>query len=262
MSLDRVSFGGLGALRRDGEGTPFVLLHGIGSAPESFLPMAGALGRNAPVLAWDMPGYGGSADLAPEWPDAGDYAAALATLLDGAGIARCVLLGHSLGVVTAARFARLYPERVALFAALSPALGYGVARGGALPQGIQARLDDLERLGPEGMAALRAERLVFEPAKRPAVLGAVRGAMGRVRPPGYRRASLLLAGADVLADAAAIRVPSLVVSGAEDVVTPPANAERLAAALGIEAHLVPGAGHALPQEKPETVAALLREALS
>ena len=130
MKLERIRLGGIGALRRGGEGTPFVLLHGIGSAPESFLPLVGALGGNAPVLAWDMPGYGGSVDLAPEWPDAGDYAAALATLLDEAGIARCILLGHSLGVVTAARFARLHPERVALFAALSPALGYGVPRGG------------------------------------------------------------------------------------------------------------------------------------
>ena len=132
MSLDRVSFGGIGALRRGGEGTPFVLLHGIGSAPESFLPLAGALGGNAPVLAWDMPGYGGSADLTPEWPDAGDYAAALAALLDEAGIARCVLLGHSLGVVTAARFACLYPERVALFAVVT------LGEGGAATANLRA----------------------------------------------------------------------------------------------------------------------------
>ena len=42
MKLERIRLGGIGALRRGGEGAPFVLLHGIGSAPESFLPLVGA----------------------------------------------------------------------------------------------------------------------------------------------------------------------------------------------------------------------------
>ena len=52
MKLERIRLGGIGALRRGGEGAPFVLLHGVGSAPESFLPLVGALGGAAVPVLW------------------------------------------------------------------------------------------------------------------------------------------------------------------------------------------------------------------
>ncbi len=64
------------------------------------------------VLAWDMPGYGESPMLAATPADAGDYADALARMLDRAGVEQTILVGHSLGALVAAAFAAKYPQRV------------------------------------------------------------------------------------------------------------------------------------------------------
>ena len=254
---------GCTGLRRDGTGgaSPLVLLHGIGSNARSWERLLGLLDPGATAIAWDAPGYGGSEALAPAAPTPADYADALERLLDTLGLDRVRLVGHSLGCLFAARFAATRADRVARLALLSPALGYGVAPGAALPPAVQARIDELERLGPEAFAATRAARLVYRPEERPEVLAAVRGAMGAVRPEGYAQAVRALGAGDLLADAARIAVPTAVAVGREDVVTPPANAHRLHAALARPETLleVPEAGHALPQERPEAVAALLTE---
>src|SRR6202011_101278 len=83
------SAAGLSYLARDGgDGTPIVLLHGIGSNAQSFAPLMQALDR--PALAWDAPGYGASEPLAAQWPDASDYAAAVDRWLAGIGVSRCI----------------------------------------------------------------------------------------------------------------------------------------------------------------------------
>ena len=65
------SAAGLSFLACDGrEGTPVVLLHGIGSNAQSFVPLMQAFDRRSAVLAWDAPGYGDSQPLALDWPDA------------------------------------------------------------------------------------------------------------------------------------------------------------------------------------------------
>ncbi len=240
-------------LHRPGDGPTVVLLHGIGSNAESWLPLIAALPQDADILAWWAPGYGASVPVAPPQPIAEHYAIRLAGMLDALDRPRVVLVGHSLGCLVAARFAAGRPERVAGLALLSPALGYRVPYGAPLPPAQQARLDELAALGPEAFAAKRAGRLVHDQAALPAV----RAAMAQVRPAGYAQAVRLLAGGDLLAEAPRLP-PTLIACGEQDVVTPPDNARALHAALpGGTLHLVPGAGHALPQEKPQAVAALL-----
>jgi pimeloyl-ACP methyl ester carboxylesterase len=59
-----------------------------------------------------------------------------------------------------------------------------------------------------------------------------------------------------------IAVPTLVVAGAEDTLTRPAGMEEIAALIpGAQYRPVPGAGHMIPVEQPEVVAALLSEFL-
>ena len=83
--LRRIDSGGVSALLREGRGTPMVLLHGIGSQAESFRPLIDGLETPRPILAWDMPGYGGSGPLPGDWPMPPDYAATLLALLDRMG---------------------------------------------------------------------------------------------------------------------------------------------------------------------------------
>lgn len=259
-TVERLHLAGTDILVQQGAGTPFVFLHGIGSAASSFSPLMAALGSHA-ALAWDAPGYGASEPLAPEWPSASDYAARLLALLDAASINKAHLVGHSLGVLTAARFALEHPDRVDGLTLISPAMGYKGTPGGELPGPVASRLSEFERLGGEAFARARAARLVYQPDIKPHVAQAVEAAMAKVKMPGYGQASRLLGCADLLADAAKLALPVQVITGLEDVITPPANAENLFAALPAgKPHRfdrVPACGHAICQEAPDTIARLL-----
>jgi pimeloyl-ACP methyl ester carboxylesterase len=256
--MKRISVAGTELLHRAGEGVPLVLLHGIGSDAESWLLLADAL-PDVPLIAWWAPGYGGSAPLAKESPTPADYADRLAEVLDSMSLPRVVLVGHSLGCLFAGAFAAAHPRRVANLAFVSPALGYRIPADGALPSALQARLTELAALGAEEFAAQRAARLVH----RAEAHEHVRRGMARVNLAGYAQAVRALGAGDLLADAARIGRTALVAVGAHDAVTPPHNARALHAALpaGSTLHIVPEAGHALPQEAPAELAALLaREA--
>ena len=257
----RVNATGVSLLHRPGYGTrmPLVLLHGIGSNAQSWALTLARLDPAVNAYAWDAPGYGLSDPFDVAAPAPEDYAARLEQVLDTLGLGRIVLVGHSLGALFACRFAASRPARVAALTLLSPALGYKVAPGEALPAKVQARIDDLDRLGPMEFAQNRAGNLLFRPETKPELLASAQAAMAAVHPAGYAQAVHALGSGDLLGDAARVEAVSAVGTGAEDTVTPPANAAAVHAALRcqIPVMTVPDAGHALPLEAPAQVAALL-----
>ena len=240
-------------------GRAMVLLHGIGSNAHSFAPLMAALPPSFAAVAWNAPGYGGSRPLAASSPTPRQYADTLNAALDALGITKMVLVGHSLGSLFAASFAAAYPARVSALALLSPALGYQVPAGEPLPAGVQARIDELNALGPAAFSDKRAARLVGDVLGKPHVLAAVRRAMAAVDPSGYAQAVRALGAGDLLADAATISIPALVAVGSKDVITPPPNAHAARDAFrhGAAFHEIESAGHALQQEEPAAIAALL-----
>ena len=258
-----VCVAGVDVLRRAGArgGTPVVLLHGVGSNASSFAPLMEVLDPALDLYAWDAPGYGASQPLATESPHPSDYADALTDVLDALDLRRMVLVGHSLGSLFAGSFAATRPARIAALALLSPALGYRVETGAALPPNVRSRIDDIERLGPEAFAASRAARLVYTPEKKPDVLARVQSAMAALNKTGYAQAVRALGHGDLLADAAQITAPTCVAIGAEDAVTPPAGARELHASLKnpLDYQEIAATGHALPQEAPTAVARLLEK---
>lgn len=259
--LSRDAAAGIAFLRRagDAKASALVLLHGIGSNAASFTGLAKAMPAAINVIAWDAPGYGESAPLAVAMPTPHHYAEALARFLDAIETPRIVLAGHSLGALFAGSFAAHYSDRVAALALISPALGYGIAPGSTLPAGVQSRIDEINELGPAAFAKKRAPRLVGDPKTRPDVVAAVEHVMAAVHPRGYIQAVHALGAGRLLADVKSIRIPVMVAVGALDQITPPANAAELHAALLKPAgfHLMANAGHAVPQEQPEPLAAVL-----
>ena len=247
------------------QGAPvFVCLHGIGSGAASWLDTALLLADEAAlrVIAWDMPGYGASTPVASAQPTADDYAQRLGGLLDALAVERCVLVGHSLGAITAARAAREgspIAARIAQLVLISPALGYGAQGRQAEAERVRSqRLDTLAREGIAGMAAKADRRLLSEYADERARQW-VRWNMGRLDAAGYTQAVQLLCGADVLADLPPA-MPVQVACGALDVVTPPESCALAARACGVELQLLPDAGHACYVEQPRAAAQLLRTA--
>ncbi len=256
---------GIGWRERPGTGSVLVCLHGIGSEPRGFDALAAHLPAGMRVIAWSVPGYGDSLPLAPHWPVAADYAGALAALVGALGLGRFHLLGHSLGTLIAAEFALNHPQWLEGLVLVSCAQGMGVAPGSALPAAAQARLDDLERLGPEGFARARAARLVHDPDSHPDLVAAVRAGMARVRMPGYAQAVRMLASGDLAGTARRLQVPTTIVVGAQDIVTPPAQSRAVHAALPPAARqgfeLLADTGHAVPQQAPEALARITTRAI-
>lgn len=237
---------------------PLVLLHGIGSNSRCWAGQFAGFGDERPVYGWNAPGYAGSDPLPMAAPVAADYAAAALDWLDHLGIERCVLIGQSLGAIMATALARMAPRRIAALALASPASGYGVPAGAPLPAKVAARIDDLRKLGPQGLADARANRLLTGRASAKA-RAIVHAAMAEIVPHGYEQAVRLLAGSDLLADIRGLTVPTMVLWGAEDVVTPPDGCARVAdaAAAAYRVELADG-GHAFASEIPEAFNAAVR----
>lgn len=241
-----------------------VALHGIGSGAASWLNAAQALEGEAEFVAWDAPGYGGSTPLAANAPAAADYAARLAALLDALGIQRCLLVGHSLGAITAAAAVRAggpLASRVGKLMLISPARGYGAPERSVLSARVrQERLQALATLGIEGSARQRSGRLLSAHADALAQRW-VRWNMARLNERGYAQAIELLCRGDLMASLPPA-VPVEVAVGALDLVTPPADCALVAAACGVPLKTIDAAGHASYVEQPAAVAALLRSALA
>jgi len=241
-----------------GAALPLVLLHGIGSNSRAWAGQFAGFGQERPVYAWNAPGYAGSDPLPMPAPVAADYGAAVLAWLDHLEIGCCVMVGQSLGAIMATALARLAPRRLAALALASPASGYGVPAGEALPEKVAARIDDLNRLGPRGLADARAGRLLTGKAGEQA-RALVHEAMAEVVPHGYEQAVRLLAGSDLLKDVDGLAMPVMVLWGAEDVVTPPADCARVADAAAAAYRVeVAGGGHAFASEVPEAFNAAIR----
>jgi pimeloyl-ACP methyl ester carboxylesterase len=243
-----------------------VLLHGIGSRGESFLPLVEALPPESAVIAWDAPGYGASTPLARDWPVAADYAAALEALLDELGVERAILFGHSLGTLMAASHARNFGARLSGVVLMSPSLGHGAPQGGPMPEAAKARLDAFERLGVAGFAAKRALQLIHDPAGKPDLVAELARTLATMRHEGYAQAVRMLSSGRLLDDVAGMDAPCLIICGNEDAITPPAMARRVETACRGRAvgdatrlALVPGAGHMVYLEATEAVAHELRD---
>jgi pimeloyl-ACP methyl ester carboxylesterase len=238
-----------------------LLLHGVGSGSSSWAAQLQDLSaRGFRVLAWDAPGYGESDPLAAPAPTAADYADALAGFATALGLERFSLVGHSLGALMAASFCRRPKEsRVARLVLASPAAGYGAMAEEARSRKTEERLAAMARLGPAGLAQERAAALL-SPAASAAAVEKIRAVMRGLRPDGYAQAVRMLGQADIFADARRIILPTLVLCGGADTVTPEAGCRRVAAAIaGAIYESLPGLGHASYVEDPARFdAALLR----
>jgi len=105
---------------REGEGTPLVLLHGIGHHWQAWRPVIDRLSSEFDVIACDLPGFGRSAPLAAGTePTVPAYADALARFFSEQGLARPHVAGNSMGGAIALELVRGHAVRSAT--ALSPA---------------------------------------------------------------------------------------------------------------------------------------------
>jgi pimeloyl-ACP methyl ester carboxylesterase len=250
---------------------PVVLIHGAsGNLGDLKLALGDRLAQTRRVVLVDRPGHGwsdrpgGRTDASPA-----RQAALIAQALDGIGLDRFVLVGHSLGGTVAAAFARAYPERVAglvLLAAVThpwpggldwhynvgatPVVGAAFARAAALPIGevlleMGARAVFLPQQMPDGYLARAGIRLLLRPAEFVANAQDVAAlkAFVTAEVPHYRD----------------LAMPTVVLTGDADATVSPTLHSRAIADVLPDARLVilPGIGH-MPQHvaTDEVIAAI------
>lgn len=228
-----------------GDATPIVFLHGVGSDKSVWRPQLRHFGHERRALAFDYPGYGDS-DVAPEGTTRDDYAAAILSAMRELGVERAHICGLSLGGVVAIALHVQAPERcVSLILADTFAVH---PDGTAIFE--RSRLA-LETATLRQMAEGRVDVLLAQPAD-PAVRGEVVETMARIDPPAYLTGAEAVWLADQCRQAEAIRVPALVLCGAEDKVTPPACSRQLAQMIpGARLEVIERAGHLTNLERPE-----------
>ena len=222
-----------------------VLLHGIGSTSAGWREQFAPLGERYRVIAWTAPGYHESAPLPAEHPAADDYAAALARLLDALHVEQAHLATNSWGTLVGLAFAARYPQRARSLVLGGPSAG---SHGLTLEERARRTAERIARirgLGPAEMRKQDVDRL-FSRHASPELRASVADNMGEYpTPEGYAQAARMLYATDGVELIRPLSQPVLVVSGTEDVVTPPeTNARRLAAAARDARFLsIEGCGH-------------------
>ncbi len=247
--------------REDGQGTAVVLLHGIGPGSQSWEHQFEALKDSFRVIAWDMPGYGGSDPLPMESPKTIDYASELASLMDALQIEKAHLVGQSLGAMIAASFAHRYPDRLLTLTLSGPSTGTGTLDLNTRQRNLKERLDALEKNGPDGLAQMTASRSVG-PNTKPEIIEELAEYISMVSPEGYNPAVHTLINGDINQELGHIRAPTLVMCGTKDPVTPEPSVRKIAEQIsGSTFRRLPGLGHCSFIENPDMYNTALREHL-
>lgn len=249
--------------REAGVGRPLVLLHAFPLSSAMWLSQREGLAEVCRVITPDQRGFGGT-PLGHDPPSLDEAADDLAALLDARGLDRVVLGGLSMGGYVAMAFLRRHPARV-------EALVLADTRAGAdSPEGRAKRERIADAVLTEEGASIVVDEvlgtLVGETtmARRALVFGRVKAFVQAAPPYAVAWAQRAMAARpDSSPDLAATDVPTLVLVGEEDTLTPPSAAEGIVEIMPA-ARLVrlPGAGHLSAVETPEAFNEAVRDFLA
>jgi len=196
------------------EAPALVCLHALGTDGSLWDPQAAHFAGRWRVLRVDAPGHG----LSPRWAglpmDPPRLAQALWATLDGLGVADAVLMGTSMGAVTALQAALLAPGRVQALVLC----GAHLARGGEHRAEMQARADRVRRDGLTGVARQMVARW-FPPGMPPSACAGQDAVLERLLatdPGAYADAAQALQGYDLTPALPALQARTLLVHGELD----------------------------------------------
>ena len=223
-----------------GDGPPLLLTHGYSSTSAMWQGQVEALARRYKLALWDMRGHGQS-DY-PEDPAA--YSEALtvgdmAALLDEIGAKSAIVGGLSLGGYMSLAFYRAYPERVEALLIIDT--GPGFKKDEAREAWNKRALDTAERFEREGLGVLKSASRERSTVSHRDATGLARAARGMLT---QRDARVI----ELLPD---IKVPSLIVVGADDTPFLAASDYMAGKIPGAKKVVIPSAGHAVNIDQPQ-----------
>jgi pimeloyl-ACP methyl ester carboxylesterase len=236
-------------------GVPIIFIHASGQNGHSFHYQLEALGAAHSPIALDLPGHGRS-DGVHGCDSVNEYAGWIAGFMDALGLPTALIAGRSIGGTITLEFALRYPDRTRAIVAMAAAARFNlppeliggaeaILKGRALPQksnaGFAARTI---AENPEVIEETWREQLKTDPRVRYYDL------MACTR-------------ADLREELHKIACPALVMTGQEDTITTPADAQFIADRIaGARLVIVPDASHNLTVEQPARVNAEIERLLA
>jgi pimeloyl-ACP methyl ester carboxylesterase len=245
----------------EGGGPAVVLIHGVGADLHMWDEQAPALARHHTVVRYDTLGHGQTPLPAGEVSLA-SYAAQVAAVADGLGLARFVLVGFSMGVPISQLYAFDHGDRLAGLVLMNGVYDRSEDQLAAIRGRVaQARAD-----GNFALADAALDRWLSPEfrAARPDVEAKIRKRLADNDPASFITAYDIFAEADpwVVGRLGEIACPTLVTTGENDVGSTPAMSHAMAAAIpGARCHIMPRLRHMPTAEGPEVVNALLLDFL-
>lgn len=223
-----------------------VLANSLGSDLHIWDDVAEQLSEYFRIVRYDIRGHGLSEASPPPY-SARDLSEDVVALMDLLEISRAVICGVSVGGIIAQSLALDHPERVRALV-----LSDTGARIGSV-ESWQQRIATVRESGLQALKEPTMERW-FSEQFRQRHAAAVRGystMLMKTAPEGYLGTCCALGDADFRPTASQIKLPTLVLCGAEDIATPPDLGRELASLIpGAEFSLIEGAGHLPCIEKP------------
>ena len=236
------------AYREGGRGRPLVFVHGAGNNAGVWQGVVETLEGGFRAMALDLPGHGGSSCALVETVE--DYASRVTDFLDALDLEDVVLVGHSMGGAIAIKV---------------------LAASSRVTAGILVGTGAVLEVNPKLLKGLREDfvntvatmaRWCFSKGAPPGLMEEAREMMLQAgREVLYRdmRACSLYSGRE---DLGAITVPTLVICGDKDVMTPVALSRELVEGIGnARLTVVPDSGHMVQLEAPGAVARAIEDFL-
>jgi pimeloyl-ACP methyl ester carboxylesterase len=223
-----------------GSGPPLLLTHGYSSTSAMWQGQIAALSKHHRLVLWDMRGHGQS-----DYPDdPALYSEALtvadmAALLDEVGAERAIVGGLSLGGYMSLAFYRAHPGRVRALLIIDT--GPGFKKDDARETWNKRAHDTGDRFEREGLSVLENASPERSSVTHRDASGLAHAARGMLTQRDARVIELL----------PAIKVPALVMVGADDTPFLAASDYMAAKIPGAQKVVIPAAGHAVNIDQPQ-----------
>lgn len=243
-----------------GRGAPVVFLHAFPLDRTMWAAQTSALAAQRRCIAIDARGFGESSAISPFTMDR--YADDVVGVLDAVQVDRATVVGLSMGGYVAFALWRRHPTRVR-------GLVLADTRATAdAPDGRTRRQELIElarTAGPDAVAERQIVGLLGKTTRerRVDIVETVRGTMRRATVDAIVGAlEAMLERPDSTPTLKTISVPTLLIAGDEDVITPPKEARAMHEAIaGSRLEVLAGAGHLSSMERPAAFNAVLTEFL-
>lgn len=227
--------------------SPILLIHGAGGSSLHFDEMLRFLGQKYWTVAIDLPGHGKSRPFVPLPSPAHlleQYSDVAAEVAERLGLGRFVAIGHSMGGAVALEFARRYSDRIAGMVLIAAAARYSISL--ELLSLVRHHIDQLPRF----MADIGYSPASYRPQVETLAERQLQASQEIILAD-FEACSIT----DLREQALGINCPTLILSAAEDRLTPPGLQEQLASLLPCaRLERLSRSGHFVITERPDRVA--------